>query len=119
MVLGALEVAGRHRPQVAGNVVVAGGEGDEGAFLDHHDHRIGDRLGGEAVLGRGFEAEHVAFQMKAADLATAVAEELVGPDRSRDDLVDIVGGFALAVDLGIAVETDGGAHQGKGVGQGG
>ena len=47
-----------------------------------------------------FQAKDVAHQVKCADLAASVGEELVAPNRAVNDLVDIVGRLGLSVNLG-------------------
>ena len=106
-----LQLAAGQRPELAGDVVVARGERDDGAALDHEHLAVGDRLGGEGVLVADLEAEHVARQVERADLAAAVVEDLVGAHRAADDLVDVIGRLVLAVDLGVAGERHRRAHQ--------
>ena len=50
-------------------------------------------------VGAGFEPEHVAGQMKRADLAASVGKQLVGANRAADHLIDIFRRLILAVDL--------------------
>jgi len=67
-------------------------------LLDQHrkaappigDHRsIADRLCRKAMGRAGLEPEDVAREMEGVDLAPAIAQQLVGPDGSRHDLVEI------------------------------
>src|ERR1051326_9141540 len=58
-----------------------------------------------------FQAEHVAGQVEAADLAAAVAEDLVGAHRAADQLVEIIGRLVLAEDFRVARKHHGGDDQ--------
>ena len=63
----------------------------------------------ENVLVAGLEAENVA-EIERPDLAAAVVEHLGGANRSADDLVEVIGGLALAVDFGVAGKRHRGSH---------
>src|SRR3954452_18358014 len=51
------------------------------------------------VIAFAFEAEDIARGVEALDLAPAVAQEAIGADRSADDLVNVFGRRAFAVDF--------------------
>src|SRR4029079_4479950 len=85
--------------------------GFQAAALHQADGGIGDCFGCQAMGGTRIETEHVTSQMGRADLAPAVAQELVGANRAADYLVDILGRLAFAVDfLVLAVGKFGGDH---------
>src|SRR6185436_6344709 len=69
------------------------------------------RLGGKCVLVAGLEAEYVARQIERADLPPAIGEHLVSAHRPAEHLVEIIGRFVLAVDLGGAGVRHHRAHQ--------
>src|SRR3974390_2180526 len=77
-----------HRPELAGDVVVARGEADQRAALDDQDLAVGYRFGGEGVLLADLQAEHVTGEIEGADLAAAVIEDLVGADGAVQHFVD-------------------------------
>jgi hypothetical protein len=54
------------------------------------------------VLVPALETKNVAGQMKGSDLTAPVHQHLVGSDDAGDDLVEVIGGFVLTVDLRIA-----------------
>src|SRR5208337_4814709 len=105
------QLAGGHRPQLAGDGDVALGRGLEAAALDHPHRRFDDRFGSQAVAGSGFKTENVAGEMEGADLAAAVAEEAIAADRAARDLVDVFGGFALAEDAFVAAVSEFGGDE--------
>src|SRR5262249_6681883 len=47
------------------------------------------------------ETENVAGQMEGSDLTASVHQDLVGAHRPANDLVEVIGGLVLPVDLGI------------------
>jgi hypothetical protein len=51
------------------------------------------------MLVARLEPEDVACQMKLVDLAPPVAQELVGPHRARNDLVEVISDIALGEEL--------------------
>jgi len=104
MTLHALQLTRRHRQELPRHAVVARRERHHGAALDDEDARLADRLGREGMLVLKLEAEDVAGHVESLDLAAAVSEDLVDADRSADHLVEVLGRFALAVDLLVAGE---------------
>src|SRR5689334_8619092 len=68
----------------------------EGNDLSGH-HRLGRAVMNVADL----EAEHVARQMKGADLAAAIGEQLRDAHHARDDLVNVASNLAFGEDLAI------------------
>jgi hypothetical protein len=98
-----------HAPQLAvgegeefatdGGITI--GKRRQHAALNHEDFRIGYRLGRKDVLFVELQSEDVAGQIKPADLAAPVAENLVGAHAAADDLVDIVSWFVFAEDFRI------------------
>ena len=83
----------------------------ERAALDHQHLGVGDCLGRKRMFGREFEPEYVTGHIEAADLAAAIAENLVGPYRAADDLVEVLGRLILTENLGVARKRHGGAHE--------
>jgi hypothetical protein len=118
MALDAIELESGQCPELPGDVVVARGKRHHRAALDDENLRVGDRLGGEGMLGSGLEAEKIARQIEVADLAATVIEHLVGAHRSTEHLVEKIGGLVLTVDFGVARERHRGAHQFDGARQG-
>ena len=53
------------------------------------------------------EAEHVAREIKGADLPAAIVQDLGRAHGPGHDLVDVVGGLAFAVDFAVALEVHG------------
>ena len=99
MVFRVPEIACGHGPEIVGNSDVGSCGGFQAAALHQADGGIGDRFGCQAMGGTRIETEHVTSQMERADLAPAVAQQLVGANRAADHLVDILGRLAFAVDF--------------------
>src|SRR5262249_30937657 len=57
------------------------------------------------------EPEHVARLIEGADLAAAIGQDLGRPHRAADDLVEIFGRLALAINLFVAGKRHAGSHQ--------
>ena len=55
------------------------------------------------MFGAGLQAEHVAGQVKRADLPPPVVQKLVGSDRAANDLVDVFGRLAFAVNFLLGI----------------
>src|SRR6188768_2529472 len=96
------EPTGRVAPEIGGKLAVASSMGDDGGTARHPHGRIGYRFGAEGMLLAGLESEHIAGQVERADLATPILHHLVGADRARYDLIEILGWFRLAVDFGVS-----------------
>src|SRR4051794_12879415 len=60
---------------------------------------ICDRFCSQPMNRSGLQPEYVARQMKRADLASAVVQQLVGTNRAANHLVDVFGGLAFAVNF--------------------
>ena len=103
MVFGMLQVAGRHIQDVERDVHVDFRHVLETAPLDEAHGRVDDCLRGKTMCGTVFEAKDIANQVEGADLAAAVGQELVAPNRTLHDLVDVVGRLGLAVDLSASI----------------
>ena len=108
-----LQALGRQAKDRAGRVASPGGQVAERPAADHADGGVGHGLGRDAVGLAQLQAEMVAGEVELVDLAAAVAKDAVGPDRARDDLVDVVGGFAFSEDLLVAGEARAGARHGE------
>ncbi len=86
-------------------------EARRGAGADQPLPFEGNDLGGHHRLGRAvmnvadLEAEHVARQVKGADLAAAIGKELRDAHHARDDFVNIAGGLAFGEDLRVPAES--------------
>ena len=74
----------------------------ERAALDDGDRAIAHGFCGQVVALADLKAEDVARQIERSDLPAAVIQDLVGSDRAGNDLIDVFGFFALAVDFAVA-----------------
>jgi hypothetical protein len=111
MVLGAVQLAGGHGPELAAHLVVAGGEPDQGAALDDQHFAVGDCFRRKGMNVADLKAEHIAGEVERADLAAAVVEDLIGPYRAADDLVEVFGRLVFSEDLGIAADRHRRGHR--------
>src|SRR3954452_15057474 len=109
----------RHAEEIAGYRQIGLGDEFEAAALHQADGGVHDRLRGEAMVGSDLEAEDVVGEVKGADLAAAVGEQLVAPYRAGYDLVDVIGRLLLAENLRalfvaefIQIESGGDANLG-------
>ena len=103
MVFGMLQVAGRHIQDVERDVNIDFRHVLETATLDEAHGRVDDCLRGKTMCGTVFEAKDIANQVEGADLAAAVGQELVAPNRTLHDLVDVVRWLGLAVDFSASI----------------
>ena len=106
VVLGMLQIAGRHVQKVERDQRVAFRHMLQAASLHQSHGRIDDRLRGEPMNRTVFQAENVAGQVKSADLTAAVGKQLVASNRAVNDLVDVVGRLRLAVNFGAPVVSE-------------
>ena len=103
MVLGMLQVAGRHVQEVDRDQGVAFRNMLQAASFHQSHGRVDDRLGGKPMKRTVFQAKDVADQVKSADLTAAIGKQLVASDRAVDDLVDVVGRLRFAKNFGALV----------------
>jgi hypothetical protein len=111
MFLHPLQFARGQRPHSADDIIVPCRKRHHGAALDHDNFAIGDRFGRKRVLVSHLETENVAGQMEGSDLTAPVDQDLVGPHGPADDLVEVIGGFVLPVDLGIGGKRHARTHE--------
>ena len=104
MILHAPQFTRRQRPQLARDVVVSLRESRDGTPTDKQHARFDDRFSRVRVLALEFKAEDVAGRMKGLNLAPSVGQDSVGADSAADDLVEMFGRIALAVNLLVATE---------------
>ena len=54
----------------------------------------------------GLELDHVSREMEGDDLAAPIVEQLVGSHRAALDQIEILGRFAIDLDLRVSPETN-------------
>src|SRR5215831_1895975 len=111
MLLDAVEFASREGPQLAGNVTIAFRQRNDDAAPDQQHCYIVDCFGGKLVLYTHFEAKDVTWEVEATDLASPIAEDLVGPHRALGHLVHIFGRFAFAKNLLVGAKPHLASHR--------
>jgi hypothetical protein len=111
VLLDATQLTRCERPQLVGGLAITLSKRHHRGAPDHHHRGVVDRLCRELVLLADLEPENVARQIEGADLAAAVVEDLVGPHRALDDLVDVFGRLILAEDLLVRTEAHLAAQQ--------
>src|SRR5262245_47197692 len=105
MLLGLAETDHGQIEQVANEIRRSAACGKQALpFIGDHLHRRDGFCRGVVKI-LGLEAEHVSRHMESADLAAAVGEQFADPDYAGNDLVDIPGELALAVDFCVAAEA--------------
>jgi hypothetical protein len=96
-----LKIVGRHFQEVSNHRGIVPCLPLQALASDKANGGVDDGFGREAMQMPIFEAEDIARQVKRADLATTVREELVSPDRAFNHLIDIVGGLCLTENFGV------------------
>src|SRR5208337_5127586 len=104
VLVAAIKLASRDFPKLASHVAVPRCKCEHSAALEDQDGDIADRLGGRRMRIPRLEAEHVSRKVKRANLTASVNENLVHANCAAHDLVEIIGGLRLAVDLLVAGE---------------
>src|SRR5271166_5798499 len=84
------------------DLMVSIGQRNQRAALDHEERRLADGIRRAMVDVVDAEAEHLAGQIERADLASSVAQNLIGARRSRHDLINVIGRLSLAEDFLVA-----------------
>ncbi|OQW59965.1 MAG: hypothetical protein A4S17_11115 [Proteobacteria bacterium HN_bin10] len=79
--------------------------GVDGRAADERQLTIRHRFRRQRVPVSGLQPDDVAGEMKAQDLAPALAGEADGPRHPRNDPIDGAGGLAFAEDFGVAAEA--------------
>ncbi len=102
MILGVLEAGGCHVEQIPRNRQVLLGHMRQTDPLYQPHRGVDDRLSGKAMDAAMLETEHIADEMKCANLSPPVGKQLVTAHRSVDDLIDVFRGLGLPENLGAA-----------------
>src|SRR5262249_46857384 len=93
----------RKLPQFPGYLDVYDGLRNEGSALNGNYLCVGDRLGRErALLPSTAQAERLSSQIEIGNQTAPIEEDFVGTHAATDDVVEVVGGFFLAVDHGFS-----------------
>jgi hypothetical protein len=87
------QLAVRDTPKLARDLDMVVRRKLEAAALHQPHDGVDDGFRREAVAHFRFEPEDVAGQMKCADLASPVGQQLVGANRAADDLVEYSAGY--------------------------
>ena len=103
MILGVLEIAGRHVQQIKRDHHVGFGHLLEAGSLHQAHGGFDDRFRRKSVNWPVFKTENVANKVEGADLAATIGQELVAPYRALQDLVEIFGPLGLSVNLGAFI----------------
>jgi hypothetical protein len=111
VIFGMTQMIGGQRPQPVRHPDLGFGRDFKMMAVRRAQLGVDDGFGGQAVLVAGIQAEHVAGEVEGVDLAAAVGQQLVGPHRPGDHLVDMVGGLAFAIDFLVLVVGERGARE--------
>src|SRR5262245_60676810 len=106
MTLCMLEFSCGDGPELPSDLDVDSSSLFETASLNKANSGVDDSFCREPVGVARLQPKHVARQVKGTDLTPSVGEQFVSANRSGNHLVDIFGGFVLAVDFLILAIGD-------------
>src|SRR5690348_15157576 len=92
-ILYTVQLATGQRKELLGHRRVAGSKLSEGTTLDHQHSGVAYGLSRQTMFIGEFETENIAWQIKSADLASAVAQDFVSTDSAAKDFVKVIRGL--------------------------
>ena len=110
--LGVGQVLHRVLEELAGDALILLGQLFHVAAAIAHKHAIADGFGVELALITQFKAEHLAGGMEGLNLAPAVGQKFADAHDARQNLVEMVGVFALGADFFAFADGD---HRARGL----